>query len=163
VVREPGEPIGDNVALAVCATSIMLYGDGATLQEARTTMAVPTYSDARKRFQAADQYLQNARESTDPDLRHIHYRTAFNMLFDAGRIAAMVYLVTEETRWGNLRRRLPKQHSNEFRKIVDTLHITYFYRGEYPRHDADGEFHHWRDRVSRFIDALEQESQERRA
>ena len=159
VVRRPGEPIGGWIALGVLATHKVLHGDGATMREVRTTMPVPTYDEARMVLQAGDQYLRNATEASDEPLRHIHYRTAFNALFDAARMAAMTYLATEETRWGELRRALPVPYAKEFRHFIETLHIAYFYHGDYPRQDVEGEFRRWRERVSRFIQALERERQ----
>jgi len=72
-------------------------------------------------------------------------------------MAAMAYLNTEETRWGELRRGLPQPHAEEFRHIVNILHVRYFYHAEYPHDDVEGEFRRWRNRVSRFIEALERE------
>jgi hypothetical protein len=69
----------------------------------------------------------------------------------------MAYLVMEETRWGELRRALPAPHSEEFRRLGDVLHVAYFYHGDYPRQDVEAEFRRWRDRVSRFVEALERE------
>ena len=155
IVREPGERIGDWIALGILATHRVLYGDGTTIEEARTAMAIPTYDEARERVLAADGFLDDAGNAPNEIRRDILYRTAFNALFDAARSAAMTYLATEETRWGELRRALPAPHSEEFRRFVNTLHIAYFYHSDYPRQDAEGEFQQWRERVSRFIEALE--------
>jgi len=155
IVREPGQRIGDWIALGVLASQRVLYGDGSTIEEARIAMAIPTYEHARERLLNADQYLENGHNAPTEIQRDGHYRTAFNALFDAARMAAMTYLATEETKWGELRRALPAPHSEEFRRIVDVLHIAYFYRGDYPRQNTEGEFRRWRERVSRFIDALE--------
>jgi hypothetical protein len=38
-------------------------------------------------------------------IRETHHRNAFNSLFDAARLAAMAFLLTEETRWGVLANR----------------------------------------------------------
>ena len=159
MVREPGEPIGGWIALGVCAAHRVLHGNGETLKEARIAMAIPTYDEARKVITVADHHLEDARGSVDDFFQDRYYRTAFNALFDAARSAAMAYLATEETRWGELRRGLPKPLSGRFREIANVLHIAYFYRGDYPRQDAEGEFRRWRDRVSRFIEALEREGQ----
>ncbi|MFQ6014251.1 MAG: hypothetical protein ACE5NP_02260 [Anaerolineae bacterium] len=157
LVREPGELVGDSIGLAVVGTGKVLYGNGTTIEEVRITMPIPTYEEARELLLVADRYLDDAHEAPNESQRHAHYRTAFNALFDAARHAAMTYLSTEETRWGELRKGLPKKHSEEFRAIVNTLHVAYFYRREYPQENVEGEFHAWRERVGRFIDALEQE------
>ena len=162
VVREPGEPLGNWITLGVLATHRVLYGAGATIREVRVAMAVPTYDEARKIITVADHHLEDARDTTDDFFQDRYYRTAFNALFDAARSAAMTYLATEETRWGELRRGLPKPFSGQFREIANVLHVAYFYRGNYPRQDAEEEFRRWRDRVSRFIEALEREGRSRR-
>lgn len=159
IIREPGDRVGDWIAWGVCATGRVLYGDGETMKEARRDKPVPTFDQAHLRLNAGDQYLEDARHATDEGLRDVHYRTAFNALFDAARSTAMTYLNTEQTRWGELRRGLPQRHAEAFRRFIDTLHVRYFYDGEYPREDVEGEYQRWRDEVSRFIEALATESQ----
>ena len=154
IIREPGDRMGDWIAWGVCATGRVLYGDGETMKEARRDMPVPTFDQARLRLDAGDHYLEDARHATDEGLRDVHHRTAFNALFDAARSAAMTYLNTEQTRWGELRRGLPQRYAEAFRRFIDTLHMRYFYDGEYPREDAEGEYRRWRDEVNRFIEAL---------
>ena len=154
IIREPGDRMGDWIAWGVCATGRVLYGDGETMKEARRDMPVPTFDQARLRLDAGDHYLEDARHATDEGLRDVHHRTAFNALFDAARSAAMTYLNTEQTRWGELRRGLPQRYAEAFRRFIDTLHVRYFYDGEYPREDAAGEYRRWRDEVNRFIEAL---------
>lgn len=46
--------------------------------------------------------------------------------------------------------------SDRFREIIDTLYISFSYRGEYPIDDVDEEFQRYRDLVERFVDDLEQ-------
>ena len=162
VVREPGERIGDWIAWGVLATHRVLYGNNATIKEARTAMAIPTYDEVREQMLNADQYLENGHHAPTEFRRDGHYRTAFNALFDAARMAAMAYLVMEETRWGELRRAVPAPHAEEFRRFMDVLHVAYFYNGDYPRQDVEAEFRRWRHRVSRFIETLEQEQRSER-
>ena len=157
VVREPGQRIGDWIARGVCAAHQVLRGDGVTLKEVKNAMVFPTYDEVRERLLNADQYLENGHNAPSEFRRDGHYRTAFNALFDAARMAAMTYLITEETRWGELRRALPAPYSEELRQIVNVLHVAYFYHGDYPRQDVEAEFGRWRDRVSRFVEALERE------
>lgn len=159
IVREPGNRMGDWIAWGVCATGRVLYGDGETMKEVRRDMPVPTFDQARLRLDAGDQYLEVARRAADEDLQDVHYRTAFNALFDAARSAAMTYLDTEQTRWDELRRGLPQHHVEAFRRFIDTLHVRYFYDGDYPREDVEGEYWRWRDEVNHFIEALATESQ----
>jgi hypothetical protein len=154
IIREPGDRMGDWIAWGVCATGRVLYGDGETMKEAKRDVPVPTFDQARLRLDAGDQYLEVACHVTDEGLRDVHYRTAFNALFDAARSATMTYLSTEQTRWGELRRGLPQRHAEAFRRFIDILHVHYFYDGEYPREDVEGEYRRWRDEVNRFIEAL---------
>jgi len=157
LVREPGERIGDWIAWGVLAIHRVLYGNSATIREARIAMTIPTYDEARKIVTVADHHLEDARGSMEDFFQDRYYRTAFNALFDAARSAAMAYLVMEETQWGELRRALPAPHSEEFQRFVDVLHVAYFYHGDYPRQDVEAEFQRWRPRVSRFIETLERE------
>jgi hypothetical protein len=46
--------------------------------------------------------------------------------FDAARLAAMAFLLTEETRWGILANRLPDPFDQRFRSIVEDLHVAIF-------------------------------------
>lgn len=157
IIREPGERIGDWIARGVCATGRVLYGDGETLQEAREAMPVPVYEEARERILVGDGFLEEAASAPNEIRRDILQRPAFNALFDAARSAVMTYLNTEQTRWGALRRELPAHHAETLRRFIDVLHVRYFYDGEYPRKDVEGEYRRWRDEVSRFIEALASE------
>ncbi|MFN3422374.1 MAG: hypothetical protein ACK40X_11700, partial [Armatimonadota bacterium] len=77
-----------------------------------------------------------------------------NALFDSARMAAMAFLNTEENRWGELRRQLLKNFSQRFRRIIEQLHVAYFYHGRLPD-NVEGAFCHWRRIVERFVDDLE--------
>jgi hypothetical protein len=102
----------------------------------------------------AQRYLQNAMNATTPTRREMHYRNAFNALFDAARLAAMAFLLTEETRWGVLADRLPDPFDQRFRAIVEDLHVAIFYRRDLPL-DVEAEFERQRERVRQFVDDLE--------
>ena len=120
-VREPGERISDSLALAVCATHRVLYGNGETLQEAMNFMPVPTYDDARDYLTLANRGADVAHHEPQASLHDKAYRQAFDLLFHAARHATMTFLCTENPRWGELRRALPTSFSQRFRKIIDTL------------------------------------------
>ena len=122
-VREPGEKIGGSLALAVCATRRILYGNGETLQEAMSFMPVPTYDDAREYLTLADRGADVAHNEPQASLRDKAYRQAFDLLFHAVRHAAMTFLCTENPRWGELRRALPTPFSRRFRQITNTLAV----------------------------------------
>ena len=48
----------------------------------------------------------------------------------------------------------------QFKKYIDTLHVEYFYDGEYPKADTEAEFAKWMQEVEQFIRELEAESSE---
>ena len=155
LVREPGEPLSGSVALAVCATRYLLYGDGETLKEALQAMPLPTYQDAREYLTLADRDLTTAQGEQTPSLQDKYYRRAFDSLFHAARHAAMTFLSTEESRWGELRRMLPAPFVGQFRRFINTLHVRYSYDGNYPRDRVEEEFRRWRAEVAQFIADLE--------
>ena len=158
VVREPGQPVGRDIALSIRAWSRSLYGNGQTRKEVMAYMTIPTYEEARKLLTLADENLALAQQAQDEFFRDQRYRDAFNTLFHAARYAAMTFVHTEETRWGRVRRQLPSPFDTRFRDFIETLHVECGYHGEYPR-DTAGEFYaHWRKAVSRFIDDLERSS-----
>jgi len=157
-VLEPGERIGNTLAWGIGGAGRLIYGDGEIIRRKVEEVPVPTYDDARQALLNADDYLTIARNTTEQARRDMHYRTAFNTLFAAARLAAMTYLNTEETRWGGLRRNLPPNFAKRFRRIIDTLHIQYFYDGEYPIGNEEAVFSGWRRVVERFINDLESAS-----
>lgn len=154
IVRQPGENIGDRVAWGIRAAGQVLVGDGETLKEVMK-MPAPTFEEARMLFVRADENWELAKQEQNPFLKYDKYRDTFNKLFDVARNAVMAYLGSEETRWGRLRRRLPQPFEDRFRQIIDTLHISYSYRGDYPKDSVDEEFERWRDLVEQFVDDLE--------
>jgi succinate dehydrogenase/fumarate reductase flavoprotein subunit len=132
----------------------VLYGSGEWLKEEVGGMAFPEQEEIEAAMRSGQTNFRFAAESANVHDKHQHYRTAFNALFDAARLAAMRYLGTEQSRWGQLRRELPAPHSEEFREIIRTVHLLYFYEGKYPRETVQQEFDAWRSRVARFIRLL---------
>lgn len=155
VPKEPNESMGADIALAILTFGRILYGRGLTQREAMKTMPVPTYDQAVKLLTAADRDLERAHQEPDPFFRDLNYRSAFNRLFDAARYAAMTFLATSETRWGELPKKLPAPFNNQFREFVKFLHVQFSYDGTYPKDHVDETFQEWRSKVSAFIDALE--------
>ena len=155
IARQPGDRIGDRIAWGIKAVGQVLAGEGETIEEVMEVPA-PTFERVRKIFYLADENFSNAQNAQDLDIKDEAYKDAFNKLFDVARNAAMAYLGSEQTRWGQLRRALPQPSSERFREIIDTLHISFSYRGEYPEDDVDEEFQRHRDIVKQFVDDLEQ-------
>jgi predicted nucleotidyltransferase len=155
IARQPGEAIGDRIAWGIKAVGQVLAGDGQTLEEVMEVPA-PTFENVRQLFVRADENWESAKQEQNPFLKDDKYRDSFNKLFDIARNAAMAYLNSEQTRWGQLRRALPQPFSERFREIIDTLHINYGYDGNYPIDDVDEEFRRCRNLVEQFVDDLEQ-------
>jgi len=157
IVREPGQRIGDHIAASLCAWRAVLYGNGETLTEVREQMPVPTFEGVRKLFTRADRLLRSAHGESDATLKYDDYCSAFGKLFDIAREAAQAYLNTDVSRWGELRRSLPSPFDEQFREIINTVHVLYSYDGNYPEDRADEEYQRWREEVMRFVDDLEAE------
>lgn len=160
MVRTPGKVIGEDIAASVRLLGEVLLGDGETLKEAEVYMVPPTYDRARLSLETADTNLNAARKTKNEILKNEYFKVAFNRLFDAARNAVMAFLNTENSRWGQLRRALPKPYNEQFRRIVNTLHILYSYDGQYPEDNPDEAFMRWRKEVEQFIDELEHGRQE---
>jgi len=156
IVRTPGQPMGRDIATSIRLMGNLLCGNGQTFKEAEAYMAVPTFDRARKNLQTADTNLSSAQQNSDPVLKDEYYRIAYDRLFDAARNAVMAFLNTDNSRWGQLRQALPSPFDQEFRRIINTLHIQYSYDGNYPQNDPDGAFAQWRREVEQFIQKLEQ-------
>lgn len=154
VPHEIGEKIRKDFAMQVLGSSEVIYGDGSYLAEI-TKNFDPSYEEAKATLLEAKEDLKSALQRRDEERKDIKIRAAFNGLFHAARIAAMVYLSIENTRWGRIKRELPSLYKEEFRKIIDTLHIDYFYNGNYPE-NYDEEFEKWHKRVKDFVRKLEE-------
>ena len=144
---------------SVRAFGEVIYGDERWLMEVTKGMPAISFDDARHAITEADMDRDIATSAEDLRHRDARWRSAFNWLFESARGAVMAYLGTQETRWGQLRRSLPSGLDVEFRDIADTLHVRYWYRGEYPSEPEDA-YAHWRERIQRFIEALECERYE---
>ncbi len=153
IVVERGESLGF-LGAAVRAFGRLVFGDADAVLEVTKDMPVPTFDEARRTLSAGAPYLQLAAQTDDPVVREAHYRNAFNSLFDAARLAAMAFLLTEETRWGILLDRLPDPFDQLFRSIVNDLHVAIFYRRTLPL-DIEAEFERQYERVLQFVNDLE--------
>jgi len=153
VVVEEGEPLGF-LGAAVRAFGKLVWGDAKAVMEVTQNMPAPTFDEAKEVLDEAKRYLQDALDAATPTRREMHYRNAFNALFDAARLAAMAFLLTEETRWGILLDRLPDPFDQRFRSIIYDLHVAIFYQRELPL-DIEAEFERQRERVAQFISDLE--------
>jgi predicted nucleotidyltransferase len=160
VVHKVGEKLG-RLSGAVRAFGKVLFGDESLVWEVTDGMPVPTFEDARRTIMEAEADAQEAMTTQDEWHADRRWRSAFNWLFEAARLAAMAFLNTEEGRWGVLRRQLPQPFQDEFRAIANTLHIRFWYEGDYPHDNPEWNFQTWRDRVAQFISDLEQATAQR--
>jgi hypothetical protein len=139
----------------------VLYGNGEHLLRYARELGDPTFEEARSSLRVASSLLNLALEAANPLDRDRLCREAFDALFHAARIASMVYLSTDIARWGSIRRGLPKPHRTEFDEFISTLHINYFYKGNYPKDEVRGEFHKWFSRVEAYVNSLETKVKEK--
>ncbi|MFN3422955.1 MAG: hypothetical protein ACK40X_14675 [Armatimonadota bacterium] len=153
VVVEVGEQLGF-LGAAVRAFGRLVFGSAEAVLEVTKNMPIPNFDEARRLLEVGQRYLQIAAQEQDHIIREAHYRNAFNSLFDAARLAAMAFLLTEETRWGILAKKLPEPFDQQFRAIVEDLHVAIFYQRTLPL-DIEGEFERQRERVRKFIEELE--------
>ena len=150
VVKEVGEKL--RRAYNILGAFVILYGDGRYLKE-MTKDSDPSFEDAKAMLVAAKDYLKMGKEA-EGDVKDVHIRNSFNSLFHAARIAGMVYLAIGNARWGQIKRRLPQPYRNEFEEFINTLHIDYFYNGNYPS-NYEEEFEKWYKKVEDFVRRLE--------
>jgi hypothetical protein len=156
IVRTPGQPMGKDIAASIRLMGNLLCGDGQTIKEAEVYAATPMFDRARIILETADANFASAQQTTHVIEKDEFSKVAYDRLFDAARYAVMAYLNTDNARWGQLRHLLPSPFDQEFRRIINTLHIQYSYDGNYPQNDPDGTFAKWRQEVGQFIQRLEQ-------
>lgn len=133
----------------------VIYGSGEPLNELAKALVDPTFEEARASVRAAQDYLKLGLTSSDPLVKDRHLREAFDTLFHAARIASMVYLSTEETKWGKVRKQLPSPYRKRLDEAIRTLHIDYFYKGNYPKQKAEVEFNRWLEKIRKYVEELE--------
>ncbi len=161
IVRKVDEKIG-RLGAAIKAFGRLIWGDEHWLQEVMDALPVPTFNDARRTINEAEADAREAMTTQDEWHADRRWRSAFNWLFEAARLAAMAFLNTDETRWGILRGQLPQPFQDEFREIAANLHIRFWYEGDYPHENIEWHFQTWRDRVAQFITDLEQAATQKR-
>lgn len=140
----------------------ILHGSGEYLLKYAEGLSDPTFEEARSSLRVAASLLKLALETVNPLDKDRICRKAFDALFHAARIASIVYLSTEISRWGLIKRELPEPYRISFNDFISTLHIKYFYNGEYPRENIEEEFNKWFRRVEEYISKLELEAKIKR-
>jgi len=153
VVNEIDERLDKCFAVSVFGAHKVLYGNGHCLEKYFSEID-PTFEEAWAEFENAKDIFKLGLK-TEEELRQERlFRNAFNGLFHASRLAAMTYLSTEEGRWEIIKRSLPKAYRDEFEKYINTLHVEYFYRGNFPEENVEKEFEKWTQKVEKFISKL---------
>ena len=162
VVREVGEKVKSGFACNILGAFEILYGKDEYLKEMTEDFEL-RFREVRSyiRGRGAKEDMEMARVAEDADDKDRRIRAAFNSLFHAARIAAMSYLATENARWGGIKRRLPQLYRAEFEGFINTLHIDYFYNGNYPA-NYEEEFGKWYGWVEDFVRRLAKETREMR-
>jgi predicted nucleotidyltransferase len=133
----------------------ILYGSGEYLLKYAKELGDPTFEEAKSSLRVATSLLKLALETVNPLDKDRLCREAFDALFHAARIASMVYLSTEISRWGFIKRELPEPYKTNFNEFISTLHINYFYNGNYPRDKVKEEFYEWFKKVETYVNSLE--------
>jgi predicted nucleotidyltransferase len=139
----------------------ILYGSGEHLFRYARELGDPTFEEAESSLRVASSLLKLALETANPLDRDRLCREAFDALSNAARIASMVYLSTDVSRWGSIRRGLPEQHRASFDEFITTLHINYFYNGNYPKDRVKEEFDRWFRKVEEYVNSLQSEIERR--
>jgi len=154
VPHEIGKELRKSFAIQIFGSSEVIYGDGSYLRS-MVGFIDPTFGEARAALDSGKKHMIDSR-ALSGDLKDRYIRNAFNELFHAARIASMVYLAIVNTRWSRIKRELPSPYKEEFREIIDTLHIDYFYSGNYPE-NYEEEFEDWYKKVEEFVRKKEEE------
>jgi len=133
----------------------ILYGSDEYLLKCAKYLGDPTFEEAKSSLRVADSLLKLALETVNPLDKDRLCREVFCALFYVARIASMVYFSTEVGRWGFIKRELPEPYGTSFNEFINTLHIKYFYNGNYLRDRVEEEFNEWFRKVEAYVDDLE--------
>ncbi|MGC8949008.1 MAG: nucleotidyltransferase domain-containing protein [Thermoprotei archaeon] len=157
LVLETGKIPRPDLLRSILGSFKVLYGEGKFLLEYAKSLGDPSFKEARASLKAASDYFELSKKTEDPLVKDRHIREAFDTLFHASRIASMVYLSTNISRWGFIRRELIEPYKAIFNNFINILHIKYFYNGEYPKENLEKEFNMWTKKVEEYISNLESE------
>lgn len=159
IPHKAGKQLDRILGIGVLGANEVLYGDGSHLQNATSQIRDylisdnPTFEEAKSHLRGAKRHMELAEEEEIKVDRDREIRDSFNSLFHASRIASAIHLFTDETRWGEIKRKLPEDVRREFSDFINILHIKYFY-GEYPENVRE-EFDSWYGKVEGYVRGLE--------
>jgi len=158
LVFQLDEKIREELLRGVIGAHEILHGSGEILLGLAKTLGDPTFDDAKSSIKVSKGLMELYKVEEDPTTRDRLVREAFDSLFHASRLASMTYLSTEVTRWGVIKAQLPHPYRTTFDNFIKTLHIKYFYNGEYPRDRIEEEFKRWLKLVEDYMGTLETET-----
>lgn len=154
IVHQTGESL-KGLTLGVLGANKILYGEGTYLR-ASTEDFDPSYDEAWAALETSRGNLKMGLSAKDSAVKDRYIRMAFNELAHAARMASLAYLAKEELGWKGIEDGLPSRYRKEFEEFFRTLHVEYFYHGNYPGR-AEKEFSSWAKRVEDYIKRLESE------
>lgn len=157
-VQEVGKLLTGGFAWQVLGAHRIVLGSGECLRKATQHLGDPTFEEARSLLRVAKKDIELAGGEENPLDKDRRVRSAFDGLFHAARIASMVHLSTEETRWGRISRKLSGPYKSEFEEFTKELHLKYFYHGEYSKDRTKEEFGKWFGKVEDYIERLESQA-----
>ena len=155
VVKNVGKPLMAGFAWQVLGAYQVIHGDGKCIREIVNDLEDPTFEEAWACTRVARESIVLAGKKRKPIDRDRWIRSAFDNLFHAARMASMVYLATEETRWGAIKKMLPPRYGQGFKTFINTLHVKYAYEGNYPRANPKRTFERWAKKVEGYVRDLE--------
>ncbi len=157
ILHEPGEPL-DGLTLGVMGANRVIYGEGEYMRKSIKDFD-PSFDEAWAALETAKGNYQMRSSARSAEVEHDYTRTAFNKLAHAARMASLVYLAKEGLGWTGIEDALPSELGKKFNHIFRTLHVEYFYHGNYPQ-TVKEEFSKWEEKVKHYIKRLESESGE---
>lgn len=160
ILYRSGDEMSIDIARGVLCGEI-IFGDGEVLAEANRAFEkggglLMSFKEAEAHFSEAEDALERAETTKVVELKDVRHKAAFDHLFHAARVAALTFLSRQDTSWGRLKRELPSPFGEQFREMVNTLHVFYAYDGNYPKNPQKvrEEFGKWKEKVERFVGEL---------
>lgn len=152
IVHQTGEAL-KGLTLGVLGANRILYGEGIYLRESSKGFD-PSFAEAWAALETSKGNLKMGLSTKDSAVKDRYIRMAFNELAHAARMASLAYLAKDELGWKGIEHGLPSGYRREFEGFFRTLHVEYFYHGNYPL-KVEQEFSSWAERVEVYIRRLE--------
>jgi len=156
IVNDVSE-ISKSLHMSILVFGVLLYGEGKIFEHIKEVIEVPNdFKEAIAYFGLARNDLKSAFKQKQQIQQEIMVSSAFNKLFDATRTGVQIFLCSEITRWGQLKKKLPAELKSKFGKIIDNCHMKYGYEKRFPttKKEIEDEFKKWDEYVGKFINEL---------